>query len=318
MEYVMDDATNDMLTTDGRSADGAAGGNEATIDEDLTSQARPTDHVDMPMHDIAAVTAPSDWDMGNAASADEWPPADGAAMANSSAAYDPMDEDPFGYAGLGLDSNGEVAGHGSPPRGGDHMDGSPETAMDLDRVDGHCAGTAAERGGRVPEQEGHAQRDDLPQVDMAEDPNVPPEMITRSMRRKLILERGEEVKRRRRQQAEAAQTAWSTIAAAVDARDILAAVDSDEPPPFEAHATHAFVACGGYFGCVRCGRVVGWQRHDSLAEPCRGSCPRGSVRAIRRLARGLHPLERGKEGSTCSWPSGEEHPAPRRLRLRSP
>ncbi len=139
--------------------------------------------------------------------------------------------------------------------------------------------------------------------------------LTRSGRRKAVQERLAEVKRRRQCETEVTRDAWSNIAAAVKAQDLAPTVYADVPPPFATHETHALLACGGYYGCVRCGKVIGWQRHDQLGLPCRGPCPRGSVRVIRRLARGLHPFERGKEDSTCAWPSGETKPVPQRLRL---
>ncbi len=130
-----------------------------------------------------------------------------------------------------------------------------------------------------------------------------------------MLERLQELKRRRRCEDQATQDAWRNIAATSSVQNLTDVAASNDPPPLAAHPTHALSACGGFYGCVRCGCVVGWQRHANLSPVCRGSCPRGSVRAIRRLAHGLHPFDRGKEESTCAWPSGECRPVPRRLRL---
>ncbi len=208
------------------------------------------------------------------------------------------DEDPFGYDGLGFDDaeargddTGEAEPASSPPPSAPPQPAAAEVA---------AAAFGAQLEDTPPTQPPHASAEE--------------EELTRKTRRKMVLEKLAEVRKRRRVEAGATLAAWSIVSAAIDVRELDSVLVHEGPPPFEVHPGHALLACGGYYGCIRCGHVVGWQRHAQLGAPCRGNCPRGSVRAIRRLSKGLHPSARGDEGDTSQWPSGERSPRPLRLR----
>ncbi len=147
---------------------------------------------------------------------------------------------------------------------------------------------------------------------------APPEhaadTVSKSVRRRMVLEQLAEARKRRRLEGEAIDKAWGGLVAAIGVQDLLNIPADEEQPPDGAHATHCLVQCGGYLGCVRCGRVVGWQGRERLKEVCRGTCPRGSVRAIRRLTKGQHPYERDGQSVATAWPNGETAPRPRRWR----
>ena len=77
-------------------------------------------------------------------------------------------------------------------------------------------------------------------------------------------------------------------------------------PPVEIHREHTALVCGGYAGCVKCGSTVAFHSVSLLKDPCRGWCPAGSRRPVRRLAGGQHPRDYGE---VChEWPSGELNP----------
>jgi hypothetical protein len=148
-------------------------------------------------------------------------------------------------------------------------------------------------------------------------PEPPVEPLSEAQRRKMVLEQLAEARKRRRVEAETIEKAWGGVVAAVGVQEVLDIAVDDAQWPEGVHATHCIVQCGGYLGCARCGRVVGWQGRDRLREACRVFCPRGSQRAIRRLVKGLHPYERETHGSGAplpTWPSGEAAPTPRRIR----
>ena len=81
-----------------------------------------------------------------------------------------------------------------------------------------------------------------------------------------------------------------------------------DPPPFKLHSTHVAISCGGYFGCLKCGRVVGWWTRTQLESQCRGTGPRGSMGPICKLARGElpHVQRQGKRGR--AWPNRQAAP----------
>ncbi len=301
--------------------DGHHGGEHPTTTEGMVLDS-PSRHDEDQAAPVVTVDGAARADPHHVVNAEDWIEAD-IEMIDTPAAHESFEEDPFGFYGLGFDEAGdggargssdtltthEASGqHGVPPS--PSRDSAANDASAVQPMDIEPQAPPAVEG---PEPAAHA---DAPARDAAE-PRPPGEggELTRSGRRKAVLERLAEAKRRRHCEASAARDAWANIAAAVNAQDLASAVFADVAPPFATHDTHALLACGGYYGCVRCGKVVGWQRHDQLGVPCRGSCPRGSVRAIRRLAQGLHPFERGKEDSTCAWPSGETNPKPQRLRL---
>ncbi len=118
----------------------------------------------------------------------------------------------------------------------------------------------------------------------------PPELlISARERRKLILGQAAERNKRKRAESEALTRAWSGGEAAVSVGSYLELPPAQAAPPSPVHPTHSLVVCGGFTGCVRCGRVVAFQCHGRFSETCRGSCPLGSQRPIRRLIKGTFP-----------------------------
>ena len=81
----------------------------------------------------------------------------------------------------------------------------------------------------------------------------------------------------------------------------------------QAHPTHVeLVLCGGYIGCVRCGRMTSTNSGcNKLKEACRNHIPKGSEGPVRRLCQGKYPQP--QEKSRHLWPNGEEEPIPKRV-----
>jgi hypothetical protein len=256
------------------------------------------------------------------------------------------DGDPFGHIACGMDSAGdEVAAPARERRGQEAVGaaagtdngssqfgaGSSGDVIGVQLTEGSLGtrenitddGTQARR----PERSEGSAHDREPQrrrgEDVVEERPHPPadpaahleDAVSRGVRRRMVLEQLAEARKRRRMEGEALNAAWGGLVAAVGVQELLDIPAGDDVPPDDAHATHSLMHCGGYLGCVRCGKVVGWQGRDRLKEICRGTCPRGSVRAIRRLAKGLHPYAREGQTVNVSWPSGETAPTPRRWRV---
>ncbi len=140
------------------------------------------------------------------------------------------------------------------------------------------------------------------------------DLVTARERRRLVMQQLDEKRKRRRAEMEAVAMTWRGGEAVMGIGEFVDLPKDDDALPFTVHDTHQLVVCGGYTGCVRCGRVVAFQGHARFATPCRGTCPNGSLRPIRRLVRGEHPhdVKRGHLG--VQWPSGETAPTPRRYR----
>ena len=85
----------------------------------------------------------------------------------------------------------------------------------------------------------------------------------------------------------------------------------------QAHPTHVeLVLCGGYLGCVRCGRMTSTNSGcNKLKEACRNHIPKGSEGPVRRLCQGKYPQP--QEKSRHLWPNGEEEPIPKRVKRHS-
>ncbi len=223
------------------------------------------------------------------------------------------DDDPFGYAGLGFDHGSGAALIPQPCATTPEL---PQRPADASNATSASTEAEASAPGQVQEAQPatNSEAQDMAVDHDSEGQDQPgDEGITKSARRKLVLESLAELRKRRRTEAAAEQRAWSGIAAAVAAEELSELATDDGPPPFPSHETHSLVTFGGYYNCIRCGAVVGWKRHDQLGRPCRGECPKGSLRPIRRLAKGLHPHSKGTETDTATWPSGEVQPMPRRL-----
>ncbi len=139
--------------------------------------------------------------------------------------------------------------------------------------------------------------------------------ISAVARRRAVLAQLAEKRRRVGHDREVRAAAWRAgdMGTVLEGTGIVVPV-SREPPPFTVGSGHDLLLCGGFTGCIRCGMVVGWHGHARLAAPCRGACPSGSVRPIRRLARGLMPHWQ-QDGDGQNWPSGESTPTPYRVRL---
>ena len=65
----------------------------------------------------------------------------------------------------------------------------------------------------------------------------------------------------------------------------------------QAHPTHVeLVLCGGYLGCVRCGRMTSTNSGcNKLKEACRNHIPKGSEGPVRRLLPGKVPATTGEK-----------------------
>ncbi len=132
------------------------------------------------------------------------------------------------------------------------------------------------------------------------------EFVTPAKRRRLMRARRATAQENAATTRIASESAWSLMASGLPAYPT--------PPeqalsraPMRIHSTHDCIACGGYFGCLRCGSVVGSARSSLLSDACRGACPAGSGGPIARLRAGRLP--RGR-----AWPSGELQPLPKRYR----
>ncbi len=138
------------------------------------------------------------------------------------------------------------------------------------------------------------------------------EFTSRVKRRQLVAEQQAEVKRRRNAESAAADAAWRSGEGAIESHAYVTLQPREEELPFPEGPGHALLVHGGYTGCARCGMVVGWRSQGRLAAPCRGSCPPGSRRPVRRLARGLLPHDYGGAHRPPPWPNGEVQPRPYR------
>ncbi len=209
-------------------------------------------------------------------------------------------EDPFGYAELGFDQGESIGTPGDEARG------------EVQRADGPTPPVDAPA---VPtELPGH--REDAQPIDQPHD-HVEQQgdgLVTARERRRLVLEQQAERRKRRRLEMQAVTMAWGQGDAIIDAAEFVDLPTVSEAPPFPIHETHQLVMCGGYSGCIRCGRVVAYQGHDRFGAPCRGYCPSGSSRPMRRLAKGEHPHPAARGHLADEWPSGETAPVPRRFR----
>ena len=79
-----------------------------------------------------------------------------------------------------------------------------------------------------------------------------------------------------------------------------------DAPTWDIHKTHAIVACGGTYGCMKCGFICGGMPNGNprLKAECRNHMPRGSKGRIRKIQKG--ELMQNMVG----WPNGEIDPVP--------
>ncbi len=171
--------------------------------------------------------------------------------------------------------------------------------------DGPSEGLFNAGGGEVPPSAADGAVAEQHQTSMGEG-------ITLVERRRLLVARQAELRRRRAEDARTISAAWGGAATALSAPSYVALEPTSCDLPIDVGQGHDIILCGGYVGCARCGHVVGWFGHNRLATVCRGWCPPGGVRAVRRLAQGLLPHVRGQVA--LHWPSGEPRPTPRRFR----
>ncbi len=202
-------------------------------------------------------------------------------------------DDPFGFDALGFDE-GQAVG---PPAG----PALPRLQEDERGARERTAPRASSEG--APNLIGDDAVDRAPEY-----------MVTARERRKLILGQAAERNKRRRMETDALARAWSGGEAAVSLGSYLELPPSPAAPPFPVHPTHSLVVCGGFTGCVRCGRVVAFQGHDRFREACRGHCPLGSQRPIRRLIKGTYPHDLRQSHLAPPWPDGGQSPTPQRWR----
>ncbi len=198
-------------------------------------------------------------------------------------------DDPFGFAGLNFDE-GQAPAHrdvlGPAARVADDPPPQPPQplAASGQSIEGHASASS----------EGN--------------------LLTARDRRRMVLEQAAERNKRRRIETDAIAKAWDGGEAAVTVGDYVSLSTTPLAPPFAVHPSHSLVLCGGFTGCVRCGRVVAYQCHDRFNGECRGRCPTGSQRPIRRLVKGLFPHDVRSSHATPPWPDGGNSPTPRRWR----
>ncbi len=211
------------------------------------------------------------------------------------------DEDPFGYVHLGLDDAEEQIRDGRDAR-------QHEAEADTATVSGTTA--------IPPASEANADEtnSDARQTGGRSEDGDGSNLVTARERRKLMIQQLAEKRKRKRAEDEAVARVWNDGKAVMGFNEFVALQTIELPPPFVVHESHQLVACGGYTGCCRCGRVVAFQGHGRFADPCRGFCPNGSVRPIRRLVKGSHPYCDKGSHLGVQWPSGESAPVPRRYR----
>ncbi len=212
-------------------------------------------------------------------------------------------EDPFGFGGLDFDQGEAGVGISGEDCGVEQVVAAAvASAPTADAAYAH----------HDPVHHGHGHREPAEPQDRPPPPGDG--LVTARERRRLVLEQLAERRKRRRLEIEVVTRAWGEGDAVVEAGDFVDLPVADGVPPFAVHDTHQLVCCGGYSGCIRCGRVVAYQGHDRFAAPCRGFCPSGSARPVRRLARGDHPYPAARGHLADRWPSGEAAPVPRRFR----
>ena len=224
------------------------------------------------------------------------------------------DEDPFGFAHLGLDDAEDAqpghaadsAGRGIKRNAGTG-DGPTPAAIRFE---------ALRRRVRARELDSRGGADDPPIQRAPAHPGTVPmrsttprtcaagTLVTPAKRRRILSEQRVARREAVEEVRTARSSAWLLLARNLPPLDEPC---GDNVVPFRVDPTHECICCGGYVGCVRCGSVVAMQQHSSLSSACRGQCPLGAVGPVRRLAAGLLP--RGEQ-----WPSGESAPLPRRLR----
>lgn len=139
-----------------------------------------------------------------------------------------------------------------------------------------------------------------------EDAQAEPSLTVLQHRREVKAQVTEQ-RRRARSDRECFDGAWRS---GTVTRQLALLDDASHAPPFEVHSSHLLVLCGGYSGCVHCGRIAGFWGQHKFARECRLFIPEGTLVHIRRLMRGLLP----SSGRALGWPSGEVDPAPRRWR----
>ncbi len=217
---------------------------------------------------------------------------------------DAYTEDPFGHMHGGFD-HAQGMTQGNERRMEDQDSGGGEASLANAATDPAGAGTATSH-------EANASRGARDEAGVVE--QVETGLVTARDRRRMVIQQLEEKRKRRRAEMEAVAAAWRGGEAVMGVGDFVDLPGDETALPFAVHATHHIVVCGGYTGCVRCGRVVAFQGHARFATPCRGTCPNGSLRPIRRLIRGEHPHEERRGHLGAQWPSGEAAPTPRRHR----
>ena len=83
--------------------------------------------------------------------------------------------------------------------------------------------------------------------------------------------------------------------------------------PFNMHASHACVECGGFVACVRCGATATCSmKGNRLEKECSAVAPRGgSAHRVQCLIKGKLPRK-----GLDTWPDGSIEPQPRRIRAQ--
>ncbi len=238
------------------------------------------------------------------------------------------DEDPFGYAQLGLDD----AATDLPSPSSVPMDAAQSAASKVHIGEGTPAGPtraeqrlkalrlrvrARERGcvievqGSLPSASATEHTADRGNCSLSRRPREGAhagrsvELVTPAKRRRIVAAQ----RAAQREDAAAARlaedAAWRRLATSLPWQPMPEGLSRT---PFRVDSSHECITCGGFVGCLRCGSVVSAHARSALAAECRGHCPTGALGPVRRLALGRIP--RGD-----AWPSGELAPLPKRLRV---
>ena len=96
------------------------------------------------------------------------------------------------------------------------------------------------------------------------------------------------------------------------------AIKENDTMQLDLHKSHhPVILCGGYAGCEKCGRITSTNtKRNNLVQPCRGYMPGGTKDPVKKLADGRLPFGKPETGGKKRlWPSGEDQPRPKRIRM---
>ena len=97
---------------------------------------------------------------------------------------------------------------------------------------------------------------DLVQTRVSNDPEAPP--ISVAQRWAEVQQQHKELKRRRHHAAAVEEQVQAALLLGTPTARIEGFPAADSVPTFDLHASHSYLPCGGFAGCIRCGAVAGW------------------------------------------------------------